>query len=155
MKRLFLSLFLLFSVFAYAGEKVLYDFQGGTDGYRPFGPLVFDSAGNLYGTTYYGGNEECDLGCGTVFELSPDAHGGWTETVLYRFTGGADGQQTGSDSFLTAKVTSMERPSDLAQTIACQSVAAPLSCRRERTVGRLLSFTLLRAGKTEALWQGG
>ena len=103
MKRLFLSLFLLFSVFAYAGEKVLYDFQGGTDGYRPFGPLVFDSAGNLYGTTYYGGNEKCDLGCGTVFELSPDAHGGWTETVLYRFTGGADGQQPGSGLILDSQ----------------------------------------------------
>lgn len=100
MKRfalLFMALFL--STFAYAGEKVLYDFQGGTDGYRPLGPLVFDSAGNLYGTTYYGGNEACDLGCGTVFELSPDGQGGWTETVLYRFTGSADGQAP--DSGLT------------------------------------------------------
>jgi len=47
-----LSLVLLISTLAYAGEKVLYDFQGGTDGYRPLGPLVFDPAGNLYGTTY-------------------------------------------------------------------------------------------------------
>jgi uncharacterized repeat protein (TIGR03803 family) len=92
MKRLALSLFLLFTTLAYAGETVLYTFKGGTDGYRPNGPLVSDAAGNLYGTTFYGGNEKCSIGCGTVFELSPDGHGGWTETVLYRFTGGADGQ---------------------------------------------------------------
>jgi uncharacterized repeat protein (TIGR03803 family) len=49
------------------------------------GPLVFDPAGNLYGTTPYGGVS----GCGTVFELSPSAGGTWTETVIYSFTCGA------------------------------------------------------------------
>jgi uncharacterized repeat protein (TIGR03803 family) len=57
-----------------------------------FSSLIFDSAGNLYGTTMTGGNYDCGngLGCGTVFELSPAA-GGWTKTVLYVFNGGSDG----------------------------------------------------------------
>jgi uncharacterized repeat protein (TIGR03803 family) len=92
MKRLAISLFLLLTTLAYAGETVLYTFQGGMDGYRPNGPLVADTAGNLYGTTFYGGDANCQFLCGTVFELSPDGHRGWTETVLYRFTGGTDGQ---------------------------------------------------------------
>ena len=95
MKRVALSffvLFLLFSTFVHAGETVLYRFQGGSDGYRPNGPLVADAAGNLYGTTFYGGDAGCQFLCGTVFELSPDGHGGWAEAVLYQFTGGADGQ---------------------------------------------------------------
>jgi len=94
MKRLAFSLLLLLSTLAYAGEKVLYTFQGGTDGFLPNAALIQDQAGNFYGTTYYGGDLSCvpSDGCGTVFELSPDGHGGWTEAVLYRFAGGADGQ---------------------------------------------------------------
>ncbi len=68
------------------GQTVLYTFSGGSDGGYPTSSLIFDSAGNLYGTTEFGG-----LGYGTVFELSPDGTGGWTETVLYSFTGGIDG----------------------------------------------------------------
>ncbi len=67
-------------------ETVLYNFTGGSDGGSPQSRLTFDSAGNLYGTTNSGG-----LGYGTVFELSPNGNGGWNETVLYSFTGGADG----------------------------------------------------------------
>jgi uncharacterized repeat protein (TIGR03803 family) len=87
-----LSVLLLFGSDAIASEKVLYIFQGGSDGSRPNGPLVSDASGNLYGTTLYGGSDRCPMGCGTVFELSLDEHDGWTETVLYRFTGGTDGQ---------------------------------------------------------------
>ena len=69
-------------------ETVLYEFAGGTaDGYWPFYGVVFDKNGNLFGTTAYGGAS----GQGTVFELSPKSGGGWTETVLYNFTGGSDG----------------------------------------------------------------
>jgi uncharacterized repeat protein (TIGR03803 family) len=71
-------------------EQVLYSFTGTTDGYRPTSSLTPDNSGNLYGTTYAGG-----LGFGTVFELSPNGSGGWTETTLYSFcpvAGCADGQ---------------------------------------------------------------
>ena len=74
-----------------ATEKVLYRFSGGADGSAPFAGLVADSSGNLYGTTADGGNGDCQGGCGTVFELSPNPDGTWTETQLYRFTGGNDG----------------------------------------------------------------
>src|ERR1700674_5485561 len=70
-------------------ERVLYRFKGGHDGSAPFAGLIADNAGNLYGTTADGGGETC--GCGTIFELSPASGGRWTETVLYRFTGGSDG----------------------------------------------------------------
>ncbi|MBZ5572513.1 MAG: hypothetical protein LAO09_11630 [Acidobacteriia bacterium] len=77
-----------------SGYHVIYAFSG-PDGLKPQGNLVIDAAGNLYGTTVYGGAHKsgCNgLGCGTVFELSPPSNGGtWTETVLYSFTGGDDG----------------------------------------------------------------
>jgi len=64
-------------------ETVLYRFQGGSDGAYPeyADDLVFDQAGNIYGTTSgdSSGND------GTVFELSP-SNGGWTETILHHFT---------------------------------------------------------------------
>jgi uncharacterized repeat protein (TIGR03803 family) len=68
-------------------ERVLYSFQGGDDGAQPHGGLIFDAAGNLYGTTALGGAAQG----GTVFMLTPDSSGSWSETVLYTFTGGADG----------------------------------------------------------------
>ena len=71
-------------------ETVLHSFTGGVDGKYPQGTLFFDSAGNLYGTTTYGGGSGCDYGCGIVFELSPSSPN-WTETVLYSFTGNGDG----------------------------------------------------------------
>jgi uncharacterized repeat protein (TIGR03803 family) len=74
-------------------EAVLYEFcsvSGCTDGEEPgFGPLVRDAAGNIYGTTYFGGaSRNCTgVGCGAVFKL--DATG--KETVLHSFTDGKDG----------------------------------------------------------------
>ena len=59
---------------------MLYSFRGATDGAGPSGGLLRDKAGNLYGTTSGGGSSSCYEGCGTVFELSPSAKGGfWTE----------------------------------------------------------------------------
>lgn len=79
-------------------ERVLYSFQGGKDGTTPYGGLVIDSSGNLYGTTDSGGGgSNCGAsGCGTVFELVHDADGTWKEKVLHRFNR-ADGAvpQTG------------------------------------------------------------
>jgi uncharacterized repeat protein (TIGR03803 family) len=70
-------------------ETVLYNFTGGADGGNPLGGVVRDSAGNLYGTTSRGGmtTNVCGDGCGVVFKLGPTG----TYTVLYSFTGGADG----------------------------------------------------------------
>jgi uncharacterized repeat protein (TIGR03803 family) len=70
-------------------ETVLYSFSGGSDGGSPGAPVVFDNAGNLYGTTIQGGSTSPDCqpeGCGTVFELTPSG-GAWTETVLHDFGG--------------------------------------------------------------------
>jgi uncharacterized repeat protein (TIGR03803 family) len=67
--------------------KILYSFQGGADGASPYGDLVTDGAGNIYGTTDSGGSQICNLGCGTVFKL--DSNG--KETVLFRFDG-TDGE---------------------------------------------------------------
>jgi uncharacterized repeat protein (TIGR03803 family) len=61
-------------------ETVLHAFTGGSDGAYPGGRLIWDAAGNLYGTTFEGGNTDCR--CGIVFELAPDG----TETVLHAFT---------------------------------------------------------------------
>jgi len=66
-------------------ETVLHSFgDGSTDGRTPYGGLVRDKAGNLYGTTYEGGGIGCVDGCGTVFKV--DTTG--TETVLHSFAGG-------------------------------------------------------------------
>ncbi|MGB6386422.1 MAG: choice-of-anchor tandem repeat GloVer-containing protein [Terriglobales bacterium] len=70
-------------------ETVLYSFAGEAGGGAwPTGPLMFDSAGNLYGTALIDGTN----GNGVVFELSPGSAGAsWTETILYSFAGGTDG----------------------------------------------------------------
>jgi uncharacterized repeat protein (TIGR03803 family) len=67
----------------------LYSFPGGPAGYLPTSPLLRDSAGNLYGETFRGGDLACanGAGCGVVFKL--DVNG--NESVLHAFTGGADG----------------------------------------------------------------
>lgn len=75
-------------------EEVLHVFTGGSDGYNPYGRLIADQKGNYYGTTAAGGTGCSDsTGCGIVFEMSQAAvkGGGWTETILYEFTGGNDG----------------------------------------------------------------
>jgi uncharacterized repeat protein (TIGR03803 family) len=77
-------------------ETVLYTFTGGADGGIPVAGLITEGDGKLYGTTVAGGTSQtCNgyIGCGVVFSLSPPAMQGapWSETVLYTFTGGADG----------------------------------------------------------------
>jgi len=68
-------------------DTILYGFAGGSDGTYPISAdVVFDSAGNIYGTTPTGG----DSNNGTVYELSP-SNGGWAEKVLYSFPGQPDG----------------------------------------------------------------
>lgn len=70
-------------------ESVAHVFLGGIrDGGSPATGLVADAGGNLYGTTANGGPS----GCGTVFELHPNANGSWNEKILHSFTCGTDGQ---------------------------------------------------------------
>ncbi len=92
MKQLAISIVLLLGSLAYAADTVLYSFQGAPDGQLPLAGLVSDSAGNLYGTTKYGGSGPCTSvdgnGCGVIFKVS---HSG-TGTVLYSFQGKNDGR---------------------------------------------------------------
>lgn len=80
-------------------ETVLYGFGNYTgDGYNPNTDLVFDSQGNLYGTTPYGGTSICSNkhipGCGTVFKLTPQPDGTWVEDIIHEFAGApSDGEQ--------------------------------------------------------------
>ena len=82
-------------------RKILYSFgENSKDGFEPFGSLIFDADGNLYGTTYGGGavaqvcSNSSATGCGTVFELTPKAGGGWSDKVIHNFTNnGKDGFQ--------------------------------------------------------------
>jgi hypothetical protein len=81
-------------------KSTLYRFRGGNDGAGPNGPSI-DSTGALYGTTQMGGIQTpCCDGHGTVFKLTPSASG-YTESILYRFRGGNDGE--GPDSVIIDK----------------------------------------------------
>lgn len=65
----------IFKLDSSGNETVLYNFTGGSDGANPFGGLIVDASGNLYGAAETGGDISCagalQLGCGTVFELTP------------------------------------------------------------------------------------
>jgi uncharacterized repeat protein (TIGR03803 family) len=89
-------------------EKVIYNFQDGTDGRYPYSGLIFDGSGNLYGTTTDGGTG----GGGTIFELSPSG-GGWTYAVLYSLPGPA------GDSCGPAWALTMDGPDILYDTTQC------------------------------------
>jgi len=89
MKTLGLYIAVLFLSCAFAlGQaqyKILYSFAGPPDGAYPASEVIRDISGNLYGTTESGGSSQCEEGCGTVFRLSPNPDGTWSETVLYTF----------------------------------------------------------------------
>lgn len=66
---------------------ILHSFGASGDGNGPAGGVVLDGKGNVFGTTIAGGA----FGYGTVFELSPNPNGNWSESILYSFSGKADG----------------------------------------------------------------
>lgn len=87
------ALAILFCGFAAAQQyTVLYNFGGPpNDGQTSVGNPIMDASGNLYGVTSYGGLHGCGTnGCGTIYELSPNGAGGWTETILYNFCSSAN-----------------------------------------------------------------
>jgi uncharacterized repeat protein (TIGR03803 family) len=76
-------------------ETILYSFLGGSDGDGP-GSITLDEAGNIYGTTTSGGNQQChnNVGCGTVYELTRSGSG-WTKTILHVFQEATEGGDPG------------------------------------------------------------
>jgi hypothetical protein len=92
-------------------ETILYSFQGGDDGDFPWGNLTFDSKGNLYGATQFGGGRgnTCDAfyggNCGTAFKLSRTKQkgGAWVEQILHSFAGGTDGSIPNGSLVLDSK----------------------------------------------------
>ena len=80
------TIFKLASVSGQWQLTTLYAFKDSPDGALPYGSVVFDKTGNLYGTTYYAGASDL----GTVYKLTHTG-GTWTESVLYSFKGGTDG----------------------------------------------------------------
>jgi uncharacterized repeat protein (TIGR03803 family) len=62
-------------------EHILHRFTG-SDGWSPQAGVILDQAGDLYGTTYWGGSSGCGNGCGVVFKLSPATGNRWKETII-------------------------------------------------------------------------
>src|SRR5262249_5538628 len=79
--------FIFFPITEHHYYKTLYSFKGGTDGAGPVGGVILDPSLRIYGVTTAGGIF-APLTYGTVYKVTP---GGGTETILYRFTNGADG----------------------------------------------------------------
>ncbi len=77
-------------------KTILHNFGGAKDGGGPGAGLILDPAGNLYGTTIFGGRS-CGSGCGIVFKLTPASNGHWSEHILYNFHGGNDGGGPSAD----------------------------------------------------------
>jgi len=88
-----LAIVLLAANMASAGgtERVTHNFVPTNSGASPESTLVFDRAGNLYGTASSGGSYSCDIGCGVVFQLTPNPGGGWSYHAIHAFRGGTDG----------------------------------------------------------------
>lgn len=85
------AVFILFATIAspvaHAQAKTVFDFSSSNEGANPQGGLIFDHAGNIYGTARAGGINDL----GVVFELVPQSGGTWSQQILHDFTGGSDG----------------------------------------------------------------
>ena len=127
-------------------ETVLYSFSGPPDGEIPFAGLVRDAAGNVYGTTPYGGRATpCPSqivydGCGTVFKLAPSGQ----ETLLYTFTGGTDGGVPYSDLIMDPKGNLYGTTSQGGSPIGCGGAPEFVGCG--------VVFEITTAGKERVLY---
>jgi hypothetical protein len=131
-------------------ESVLYSFKGGKDGYLPQGNLTFDSAGNLYGATLYGGGYgSCNAPyyqyCGTIFELSPpETKGGkWKEKVLYSFKSGTDGANPNGSLVLDSK----------GAIYGTTYAGGNQDCKADSSVGCGTAFELKLPSRKNGLWK--
>jgi uncharacterized repeat protein (TIGR03803 family) len=103
-------------------ETVLHSFTDNfSDGASPFGSVIMDAAGNLYGTTYVGGGH----GYGTVFKLEPSG----TETVLHSFTDGADGSLPSGNLIIDAD-GNLYGVADYGGNSSCSNVGHPAVAAR-------------------------
>ncbi|MGA8493368.1 MAG: choice-of-anchor tandem repeat GloVer-containing protein [Terriglobales bacterium] len=134
MLRACFTVFVLISIArAQWNEKVLYNFQSGTDGANPAGGVVFDPQGNLFGATQNGGSSSCGGPgqCGTVFELTPPVEKGgkWAETVLYIFQGRAnkDGETPEGGIVIDAK-GNLYGTTGYGGTGTCTLLGEPVGC---------------------------
>jgi hypothetical protein len=113
--------------------KTLHAFEGGADGSGSQAGLAIGSTGVLYGTTYQQGDSDANIqcgnayGCGTAFSLTPPTAGHtlWTESVLYHFTGAADGGQLSGSLALSGGT--LYGTAALGGVTACQN-QFPASC---------------------------
>jgi uncharacterized repeat protein (TIGR03803 family) len=80
-------------------ETLIHSFGGAPDGSFPVSGLTEDAAGNLYGTTSGGGASAS----GSVYKLTPNSDGSWTETVIYSFGGMPDGRLPAAEVVLDSK----------------------------------------------------
>src|SRR5580698_527433 len=137
-------------------ESVIYNFQGGSDGYFPAGDLVFDKVGNLYGATVFGGGRGINCGnsldqnCGTIFELSPPQQkgGAWTEKVLYSFAG-IQTWSTLSDGAQPNGGLVFDEAGDIYGTTAFGGSAAGAACR---STGCGTVFELIPPQEEGGIW---
>ncbi|HUD99268.1 MAG TPA: choice-of-anchor tandem repeat GloVer-containing protein [Bryobacteraceae bacterium] len=115
-----------------AGYKVLHSFKGGTDGANPYTGATLDPAGNLYGTTYQGGAANA----GVVYKVTPAGQ----ETVLYSFTGAADGANPYAGVILDS--AGNVPAAAIASVGQDSSPAAGLQTRRFTGPGRALDWVI-------------
>jgi uncharacterized repeat protein (TIGR03803 family) len=86
--------------------SILHSFRfNGQGGYSPFAGVILGTTGDIFGTTLHGGLPGCinQIGCGTVFQLTPNPDGSWTERTLHHFTGGEDGGNPFSGLIMDSK----------------------------------------------------